>query len=313
MISVVIPLYNEEDSVTPLLHRLTASARQWKSSYEILFIDDGSTDHSLAKLQALSKKDSHLRIYSFRKNRGKSEALTFGFQKALGEIIVTLDADLQDKPEEITKLIKKLKEGYGVVCGWRKVRSDATKMKVISKIFNKLMQMMWGLSIHDYNCGLKAYQNNAAKGLRLYGGMHRFIPILIYQQGYTVTEVAVEHDKRQYGMSKFGFKKIFTDLPDMFTIFFLLKYGKKPLHFFGFIGILFLISGCIILLYLSFLKLYGIGIGDRPLFFLGMLLIISGFQTFFTGFLADLIINIQSRTIEDGDISGNNLKYSKDP
>jgi len=294
MISIVVPLYNEEESIGVLYKEIIKFLKNHE--YQILFIDDGSTDRSLKILREIERKDRNIKIYSFRKNNGKAEALTFGFQKAKGDYIISLDADLQDKPKEIAKLIKKAKEeNWDVVCGWREKRKDPAKKVFSSKLFNSIVSIFWGLKLHDYNCGLKLYSKEAAKSLNLYGGMHRFIPLLAYEQGFTVTEVPVEHDIRKYGKSKYGFSKIWKDLPDIFTMFFLSKYGKRPFHFFGAAGVLLVLVGIVILGYLTILRILGETIGQRPLLFFGMLLVIGGFQVFFTGFLADLIINISHK------------------
>ncbi len=306
MLSIVVAAYNEEESLNNFHKELVASIKKFGWDCEIIFVDDGSTDGSLEILKEIEKRDKSVKIFSFRKNSGKAEALTLGFQKEKGDYVVTLDADLQDKPKEIFKLLEKIKEGnWDVVCGWRKERNDSIVKIISSKFFNFITSIFWGLKLHDYNCGLKLYSKEAAKSLNLYGGMHRFIPLLAHDQGFTVTEVAVEHDERRYGKSKYGFSKIWKDLPDIFTMLFLSKYSKKPFHFFGVAGEIFVLLGVIILGYLSYLHFQGIAIGQRPLLFFGMLLVISGFQLFFTGFLADLIINIYSKRQKDF-----NLKYS---
>ncbi len=292
MISVVVPVFNEQESLENFSKELFASLKNIRLDYQVIFIDDGSTDRSLEILKEIEKKDKGIRIYSFRKNNGKAEALTLGFQKAKGDYVVTLDADLQDKPKEIGKLLTEVKKGkWDVVCGWRKERKDSVGKILSSKVFNSLASAFWGLKLHDYNCGLKLYSKDAAKSLRLYGGMHRFIPLLTADQGFKVTEVAVEHDKRKYGKSKYGFSKIWKDLPDIFTMLFLSKYSKRPFHFFGVVGTLLVLVGFTILGYLAILRILGETIGQRPLLFFGMLLVISGFELFFTGFLADLILN----------------------
>lgn len=294
MISIVVPLYNEEESIEALYREVVKSLKGHE--YKILFIDDGSFDRSLEILREIAEKDRNIKIYSFRKNLGKAEALTFGFQKAQGDYIVTLDADLQDKPKEISKLLRKAREeNWDLVCGWRERRRDPMKKMLSSRLFNSMASIFWGLKLHDYNCGLKLYSKEAAKSLYLYGGMHRFIPLLVYDQGFRVTEVVVEHDKRKYGKSKYGFSKVWKDLPDMFTMLFLSKYSKRPFHFFGVAGSFLVLVGVAILGYLTYLRILGETIGQRPLLFFGMLLVTSGFQLFFTGFLADLIINISHK------------------
>ncbi len=295
MISVVVPVFNEEESVLHLFKELLFALSGLQVRYEIIFIDDGSTDESLKILQSLEKKEKNIKVFSFRKNLGKAEALMLGFQRAKGEYVVTLDADLQDVPSEIPKLIKKGKEGWDVVCGWRKDRNDGFQKVLSSKLFNHFARFFWKLRLHDYNCGLKVYTKDAAKSVHLYGGLHRFIPILAFQQGFSVTEVIVAHRQRKYGKSKYGFSKLWKDLPDIFTMLFLSKYSNRPLHFFGTIGGVLITSGVMILSYLTIVWFQGESIGRRPLLFLGMLLVISGLQVLFTGFLADLILNIAKK------------------
>jgi len=306
MISAVIPVFNEHESLQAFYKVLIPNLSKLDKNYEAIFIDDGSTDSSLAILKQFAKINPKVRIYSLRKNSGKAEAFTLGFQKAKGNYIVTLDADLQDRPQEIYKLLKEAKKGnWDVVSGWRKDRSDPWKKVISSKLFNSLASAFWGLRLNDYNSGLKLYTKEVAKSLNLYGGMHRFIPLLAYDQGFSVTEVPVKHDKRRYGKSKYGFSKIFKDLPDMFTMLFLTKYAKRPLHLFGLIGGIFLLAGLGISVYLTVLHFQGYAISRRPILFLGMLFIISGFQILFTGFLADLIINLSNKNAHEFSI-----KYS---
>lgn len=291
MLSIVVPVYNEEESLNAFYEEIVLVLNSYKD-YEVIFVDDGSRDSSLEILKELVQKNKKLRVYSFRRNQGKAEALTLGFQKTKGDKVVTLDADLQDKPDQIALLEKKLDDGYDVVCGWRRERKDSFRHTLFSKIFNSLAGTLWGLKLHDYNCGLKIYTSECAKSLRLYGGLHRFIPLLAYQQGFRVTEVPVIHQKRQYGKSKYGFSKVWKDLPDMFTMYFLSKYGKRPMHFFGIIGFILSFLGLLILFYLYvIIHSQGQSITTRPLFFFGIIFLLAGFQIFFTGFLADLMIN----------------------
>lgn len=294
MISVVIPVFNEEESL-PHLYRELISVLHLYKEYELIFIDDGSTDRSLEILKKLSQKNKNINVFSFRKNLGKSEALTLGFLKARGDQIVTIDADLQDKPKEIRKVVGKLKGGYDLVCGWRKERKDSFGKVLSSQLFNFVVKLFWRLNLHDYNCGLKAYTKDCAQSLQLYGGLHRFIPLLAHQQGFTITEIEVVHAKRKFGRSKYDFSKLWRDLPDIFTMLFLSRYADRPLHFFGWVGGLIFFAGTAILVYLALVKLGGQGIGNRPILFLGMLLVISGLQVLFTGILADLIINLSKQ------------------
>lgn len=301
MVSFVIPVYNEEESIQPFYKELMLSINRLKHKYELLFIDDGSTDTTLDMLRTIAKENKNARIFSFRRNQGKSEALTLGFEKARGDYIVTLDADLQDRPSEIAKLLKKVEEnGFDISCGWRKDRKDSYPKIAASKLFNAVASFLWGLNLHDYNCGLKAYTKEAAKSLNLYGGLHRFIPLIAFREGFKICETPVIHSERKFGTSKYGFSKVWRDLPDIFSMLFLTRYSKRPLHFFGFIGLIFLFIGFGILMYLTFAKIfYGQGIGDRPIIFLGMLLVLSGFQVLLTGFLADLFINASQKTIKE--------------
>lgn len=308
LLSVVVPVYNEEESLSHFYSELTSSLKKITSDYEIVFVDDGSRDKSLQMLQDLAKKDKRLRVFSFRRNLGKAEALSLGFLKAKGEVIVTLDADLQDQPSEIANLLAKHHEGYDVVCGWRKNRKDASKMKMISKMFNYILNNAFDLEVHDYNCGLKLYKAEAAKSIHLYGGLHRFIPILVYEQGFSVTELPVHHEPRKFGKSKYGFSKVFKDLPDMFTMLFLVKYMKQPLHFFGAVGGVLSALGGVILLYLSILHFMCQSIGRRPLLIFAVLFVVAGLQVFFTGFLAELLINLSQR----GERHSYPLKYTSD-
>lgn len=309
MISIVVPVYNEEESLEAFFKELKAQLAALKKTHEIIFIDDGSSDSTLHILKGFEKKDKTVKIYSFRKNLGKAEALNMGFYKAGGEFVITLDADLQDKPSEIKKILEKLEDGVEVVCGWRKHRKDSTKKLISSKFFNTLANKFWGLKLHDYNCGLKGYTLEAAKSLKLYGGFHRFIPLLAYQHGFTVEEVVVEHDKRKFGKSKYGFSKLWKDMPDMLTMIFLSRYKDRPLHFFGIVGEVLFILGVIVLGYLSLLHFMGKSIGTRPLLFLGVMLVLSGFQAFFTGFLADLLVHLNDKNGDNGK-STILLKYS---
>lgn len=294
-VSIVVPVYNEEESLSAFFAELNNVLKENKFNFEILFIDDGSTDKSLLILQEFEKKDNNVKVYSFRRNLGKADALTLGFQKATGDVVITMDADLQDQPSDIPLFLEKYHESVEVVCGWRKNRKDKSRMKIISKVFNAVVHKAFDVPVHDYNCGFKLYSIEAAKSLKLYGGQHRFIPVLAADQGFIVDEVVVRHEPRQFGYSKYGFSKIFKDLPDMFSMLFLVKYRKKPLHFFGFAGGFVTLAGAFILGYLTILRLMGERIGDRPLLLFGVLLFLTGMQLFFTGFLAELITNASQK------------------
>lgn len=306
LISIVVPVFNEKESLEAFYAELKRVLLHEKYNHEVIFIDDGSSDSSLHILKEFVDKDKTVRVFSFRKNAGKAEALTLGFQKAKGDIVITLDADLQDQPSDIPLFLAKHKEGIDLVCGWRKNRRDKSKMKIISRVFNSLVHKVFDVPVHDYNCGFKLYTADAAKSLRLYGGQHRFIPALISDQGFSIDEVVVNHEPRHFGYSKYGFSKVFKDLPDMFSMLFLMRYRKRPLHFFGTIGGLSMLIGVLVLTYLSILKLLGEKIGDRPLLLFGILCLLAGLQIFFTGFIAELMTNINQKSFSFG------LKYSSD-
>src|SRR3989338_2716046 len=291
-LSVVIPVFNEEESIRELYEKLSESLVKLKKSYEIIFIDDGSSDNSLNVMKSLCKKNKDIKIYSFRKNLGKSYAFMVGFKKANGEYIATLDADLQDDPKSIKILYEKLvNRKYDLVAGWRRNRRDNIIKNISSSVFNKVVSVILNLKIHDLNCGLKVYKKEVAKELKLYGGMHRFIPILVNEMGYKVGESEITHYPRKYGKSKYKITKIITDVPDLITIYFLTKYTRRPLHFFGKIGSALFLIGLLTLAYLSYIHFLGESIGRRPLLFLGILLVTLGIQVVFTGLLADLIVN----------------------
>jgi len=286
----LIPLYNEiKESINS------------KLSYEIIFIDDGSTDHSSNKIKDIISIDNQVTLISLKKNHGKSNALNLGFKHADGDAIITMDADLQDDPKEINNLLLKLDEGWDVVSGWKKSRNDPISKTIPSKIFNAVVRWMSGLKIHDFNCGLKAYKSKVIKSLNIYGGLHRFIPYLVISKGFSVTEVAVNHRSREFGNSKYGGSRMFKGFFDFLSVLFITKYSKRPLHIFGFIGFLLFISGLIINIILSYqwiLNKYYLDLPysiDRPLLFLGVLLIIIGIQIFSIGFIAELIVSYLSK------------------
>lgn len=292
-LSVIIPIYNEEESIHELVAEIRKHVSSLKKSYEIVFIDDGSTDNTLKILLDLEKKYKEIRIFSFRKNLGKSYALMCGFQKAQGKYIATLDADLQDDPSNIKSLLNTLEENnLDMITGWRKERQDPFFKKISSKVSNYFISRLFGLKIHDLNGGLKLYKDYVVHDIKLYGGMHRFIPIIVKEGGYKVGEKDVVHHSRKYGSSKYKYTKIITEIPDLFTLYFLTKYTNRPLHFFGRIGTAILIIGAGLLIYLSILHFQGYAIGKRPLLIFGVLFVIAGIQTIFTGLIADLIVHV---------------------
>ena len=299
--SVVIPILNEEESIEELLSQIDTAFAKLKEKYEIVFVDDGSTDTTLDLLKKHAQKNPSIHIYSFRRNLGKSTALTLAFQKVKGEFVITMDADLQDDLANLPAMIKTQKEGnYDLVSGWRKNRKDSVLKIINSRFFNSfIIPMLFQVNFKDMNSGLKLYRTELAKEIKIYGGMHRFIPILAKEMGFKVKEEVITHKERKYGVSKYKSTKIFTDIPDLMTMYFLVKYTKRPLHFFSKLGGLLLAAGTLILLYLIIVKLMGQSIGTRPLLTFGVLFEIAGIQTIFTGLLADLMVNFNRVNSED--------------
>ncbi len=289
-ISVVVPLYNEEESLKELTHAIDVSLSK-SFSFEIIFVDDGSTDTSWEEVNKLASENDFVHGISFRTNQGKSAALQAGFEKAVGEFVVTMDADLQDDPNEVPAMIATLKEGNDIVSGWKKKRYDPISKTIPSKFFNYVTQVASGIKLHDFNCGLKAYKNEVVKSIYLYGELHRYVPVLAKREGYVkITEQVVKHHPRKYGNTKFGLSRFINGFLDLVTILFVQRYLQKPMHFFGSIGVLLLIIGGVINVYMAFLRIVmNAGIGDRPLLFLGILLMVLGVQFFSTGLLGELI------------------------
>jgi glycosyltransferase involved in cell wall biosynthesis len=308
-VSIVIPVYNEAESLEELLASIEQALTPSNERYEVVFVDDGSTDGTLDRLKSLAQTHDRVRVFSFRRNLGKSPALLCGFQKATGQYILTMDADLQDDPVNFPAMYGQLiSERADIVSGWRKERQDNVVKIVSSRIFNRLMiRLLFGASFKDMNSGLKLYKAEVAQELRLYGGMHRFIPLIATEMGYRVAECPVRHRERKYGASKYSPVKMLTEMPDLLTVFFLIKYTTRPLHFFGRIGSALIAVGLLCLLYLTVLWTQSIPIGTRPLLTFGVLLVVIGGQTVFTGLLADLIVNVsQDRSQEFP------LKYASD-
>lgn len=309
LFSIVVPVFNEQESLEALLAFIETAMDAQGRRYEIVFVDDGSTDRSLEILQQMVCSRTAVRVFSFRRNLGKSAALLCGFQMSAGDYILTMDADLQDDPNNLQAMFDQMEAQHAdLVSGWRKDRRDSALKIVSSKIFNRLtVRLLFGFSFEDMNSGLKLYKADVARELRLYGGMHRFIPLMAREMGYRVVECPVKHNERKYGVSKYASKKILTEVPDLLTVFFLVKYTTKPLHFFGRVGSLLFVLGMLCLVYLSVLWTQGIPIGTRPLLTLGVLLVLIGGQTVFTGLLADLIVNANQKRPQDF-----GLKYRSD-
>ncbi len=291
-LSFVIPLFNEEATVTSLFDQIRKVVEEGGlGPFEVVFVDDGSTDGSWDRIRAL--KESHagtVKALRFRRNQGKAAALSAGFREIGGEIVVTMDADLQDEPSEIPALIEPIHEGYDVVSGWKQLRRDPLSKTLPSRVFNWATRVASGVRLNDFNCGFKAYRAEAIRNIDLYGELHRYIPVLLDAQGFRVTEVPVSHNRRTHGVSKYGWKRLFKGGLDLVTVLLLTRYLRRPGHFFGGIGLLSGLTGFAILFWLSVQKLFfSSPIGNRPLFFLGILLLLLGAQLISTGLIGELI------------------------
>lgn len=288
--SIVIPLKDEADSLPALYGELTDVLKKLSKPYEIIFIDDGSIDDSSKVISDLQKTDKNIRLITFRANFGKSLALSTGFEEAIGETIITMDADLQDDPADIPKLINKLNEGYDLVNGWRKKRADTLSKRNSSILFNKGSAFLSGIRLHDFNCGLKALRKEVANDLHIYGELHRFIPILAAKKKYKVTEVYVNNRTRKYGKSKFGFGRSWKGMLDLLTAIFISDFATKPAHFFGAIGLSLFSLGFLMDLYVVFIKITtGTTQNKIPLLLAGILCILLGVQLLSTGLIAEMI------------------------
>jgi len=293
-LSIVIPLKNEDESLPELEAWIRRVCEAHPISYEIIMVDDGSTDRSWKVINALKENNSCVRGIKFRRNYGKSAGLHTGFQAAQGEVVITMDADLQDSPDEIPELYRMIAEdGYDLVSGWKKVRHDPISKTIPTKLYNAATRWMSGINLHDFNCGLKAYRLDVVKTIEVYGEMHRYIPVIAKWAGFTkIGEKVVEHRPRQFGVTKFGgFERFINGPLDLMSISFVGKFGKRPMHFFGTLGLISFLIGLSILVYLTFAKTVyqEYGIADRPLFYFGILALIIGTQLFLTGFLAEMI------------------------
>jgi glycosyltransferase involved in cell wall biosynthesis len=286
----VIPVYNEQDSLDKLYSEIRENCKEYE--YEIIFIDDGSTDDSYKFLGKLAADDNNVKLIKFRKNFGKSAGLNKGFEVAEGDIVFTLDADLQDDPKEIQHFINKIEEGYDMVTGWKVKRRDPISKTWPSKLYNKVTSNTFKLKLHDYNCGFKAYRKEVINELDIYGEMHRYIPALAHSLGFKVAEIPVHHRKREFGKTKYGSERYLRGFLDLLTVKLVTGYIHSPLYLFGRVGFGFGFIGFIIALYLSIMKLgFGVPLYNRPLLYLGTLLMIIGLQFFSIGLLGELIIN----------------------
>ncbi len=293
-LSIIIPLKNEDESLPELEAWIRRVCEANSLSYEVILVDDGSTDRSWKVIQSLRANNPCVRGIKFRRNYGKSAGLHTGFQAAQGDVVITMDADLQDSPDEIPELYRMITEdGFDLVSGWKKVRHDPISKTIPTKLYNAVTRGMSGINLHDFNCGLKAYRIDVVKTIEVYGEMHRYIPVIAKWAGFTkIGEKVVEHRARQYGVTKFGgFERFINGPLDLMSISFVGKFGKRPMHFFGTLGLISFLIGFVILTYLTLAKTVyqEYGIADRPLFFFGILALVIGTQLFLTGFVAEMI------------------------
>ncbi len=299
-ISVVIPLLNEDESLPELVVLLKETLSVVAhDKYEVIFIDDGSTDNSFEVLRKIHQKDNRFKAIRFRRNYGKSAALAVGFAEAKGDIVITMDADLQDDPKEIPHLIAKLNEGYDLVSGWKKKRYDPIHKTIPSRFFNYVTSTVSGIKLHDFNCGLKAYRKEVVKTLQVYGEMHRYLPALSHWDGFRVTEIPVTHHARRFGKSKFGFSRFFKGFLDLLTVLFTTRYVKRPLHLFGTVGTLLALVGFGTDLYLTIEWALGrTSLSNRPLALFGVALIIVGVQLISFGLIGELLVKNFQKNVE---------------
>ncbi|MFW5886781.1 MAG: glycosyltransferase family 2 protein [Bacteroidota bacterium] len=298
-ISIIIPIFNEEESLHELVEWIESVLAKHQLSYEIIMVDDGSKDESWKVIETLSAKNKCIRAIKFRRNFGKAAALHMGFQLASGEVVVTMDADLQDSPEEIPEMYQMIKkDGYDLVSGWKKKRYDPSLTKRLpSKLYNKTLRMTSGIALHDFNCGLKAYRVEVVKSIEVYGEMHRYMPVLAKRAGFTkIGEKVVQHRKRKYGVTKFGYERFINGFLDLMSISFISKFGKRPMHFFGLLGTIVFILGLFAAFFLGAQKLYYLYhniparlVSESPYFYLAITAMIIGTQLFLAGFLGELV------------------------
>jgi len=297
-ISIVIPLFNEEESITELAQWIDKVLKKNNLSYEIIFIDDGSNDSSWSVIKNVKTDNPNVYGIKFRRNYGKSAALNIGFSKASGDVIITMDADLQDSPDEVPELYNLIiNDNYDLVSGWKKKRYDPITKTIPTKLFNWAARKASGINLNDFNCGLKAYNKNVVKSIEVYGEMHRYIPILAKWAGFkNIGEKVVEHQSRKYGVTKFGFERFINGFLDLLTVTFISRFGKKPMHIFGTLGTLMFILGLTLFLYIGGTKLYYIynslpakNIADQSAFFIALTTMVIGVQLFLSGFIAELV------------------------
>lgn len=301
-VSVVVPIFNEEESLPQLYKELRAVLESLRTSYEIILVDDGSTDGTFKSISNLHKKDSRVKVISFRRNFGQTAALAAGFDYAKGKVIITIDSDLENDPKDIPRLLRKIEEGYDVVSGWRKKRWEGSlistlKRRIPSLVVNKAASLLTGVSLHDTGCTLKAYRREVIKGINLYGEMHRFIPVLTKQIGAEIVEVEVNFRSRKFGKTNYGLGRTFKVFLDLILLKFLLSYATRPIHFFGGLGIILFFSGTAVVIYLAGQRLlYQTPLADRPLFLIAILAVLTGIQLTTIGILGELTVRTYYET-----------------
>ena len=300
LISVVVPLKNEAGTLEELFSEIHSVMKESKRKFEVIFVDDGSTDESFKILTRLYKAHPDIvRVIKFRRNKGKAAALAAGFELSKGKIIITMDADLQDDPAEIPRFLEELAKGADLVTGWKRKRHDPWFRVASSRFFNLVVSMAAGLRLHDYNCGFKAYRREVIEELTLYGDLHRYIPFLASSAGFLVTEIPVKHRPRKKGRSKYGWDRYLRGFLDLFTVIMLTRFSRNPLHLFGGIGTVLFVAGLLINLWLTWIKIWGASIGQRPLLFLGVLLMVVGLQIFTIGLISEMINSLKPPTKTD--------------
>ena len=317
-LSLVIPFFNEADSLPELYDRVRQNADACVAAgqladWELWLIDDGSTDSSGVIAQRFVDADHRVGLIVFRKNRGKAAALQAGFTHASGDVVITMDADLQDDPCEIPRFLEKLEEGYDVVSGWKQKRNDPAEKRIPSRLFNTVTAKGSGVKIHDFNCGFKGYGSEVVRSIILYGELHRYIPVLAARSGFRITEIAVQHHARAHGKSKYGFERYLRGLFDSMTTLFLLKYYDRPMYFFGRFGLVSFLTGFVLCFILTIEWFMGQSIGNRPLLLLGILLILLGMQFFATGYLASMFVEASAKRNYTEDHIKAILKQPDDP
>lgn len=296
MFSIVIPVYNEEESLDELVSKIKTTVAELNVQFEILFVNDGSTDNSQKVIDDLSLENNNIKSITFRKNFGKSAALNAGFEHVKYDIVFTMDADLQDDPMEIPRFLKEIEDGYDLVTGWKENRNDPKEKTIPSKVFNAITSKMSGLELKDYNCGFKCYKRTVLNEVNLYGELHRFVPFLAFKKGFKVQEIPVHHHERKHGISKFGWERYARGFFDLLTVIFITNYINRPMHLFGGIGSIFFGVGLALFSYLFFGRwIFGESIGSSPIFLISIFLLGSGIQIFILGMIAELIVHNKER------------------